>query len=60
MSDLPEDYENPPSIQWWGQEVAKEFTKEFDKRTSTGCLFDGYDDWTSTNLSCPCPKCSPR
>ena len=24
------------------------------------CLFDGYDDWNSTNLSCPCPKCSPR
>lgn len=27
---------------------------------NTGCLFDGIEDWTSTNLSCPCPKCSPR
>lgn len=63
MSDLPEDYVNPESIKWWGQEVAKEFThfeSEAQKLTGINCLFDGYEEWTSTNLACPCPKCSPR
>ena len=42
---------------------SKEFEKEFEHRVPikyTTCLFDGYEEWTSTSLSCPCPVCSPR